>query len=197
MKQIDKIIESQEAPKDKNVLWIKGDKLLSHVNGKWAPVGGGSASTKNQDKSVEIVENGVTEVTADSGYTGLGKVTINANVQGGESGGGLTYYRFPSYASLDDVPASDTAVVYNAARLRIELSDMGIAQIGVTFIGGGNFREDNILEVRAFAVDKRARYIMAVGGQTVADMTLEEYLAQNGVSFSNYEEISEEEFYAI
>lgn len=43
MKQIDKIIESQEAPKDKNVLWIKGDKLLSHVNGKWTPVGGGSS----------------------------------------------------------------------------------------------------------------------------------------------------------
>ena len=114
---------------------------------------------------------------------------------GGESGGGLTYYRFPSYASLDDVPASDIAVVYNAARLRIEMS--GIAQIGVTFIGGGKFMEDNILGVRAFAIDKRARYIMVAGGQKVADMTLEEYLAPSGVSFSNYEEITEEEFYAL
>lgn len=101
MKTIDKIIESQEAPKDKNVLWVKGDKLLSHVNGKWTPVGGGgSASAKNQDKSVEIVENGVTEVTADSGYTGLGKVTINANVQGGGSSSGEEKVEYFAYNDL-------------------------------------------------------------------------------------------------
>lgn len=40
----------------------------------------------NQDKSIDIVENGTTEIVADSGYTGLGKVTINTNIA--SSGGG-------------------------------------------------------------------------------------------------------------
>jgi hypothetical protein len=37
----------------------------------------------NQDKNVDITENGTIEVMADSGYTGLGKVTINTEVSGG------------------------------------------------------------------------------------------------------------------
>jgi surface protein len=36
----------------------------------------------NQDKVVDITENGTTEVVADGGYTGLGKVTINTEVEG-------------------------------------------------------------------------------------------------------------------
>jgi ethanolamine utilization microcompartment shell protein EutS len=43
MRTIDKIIESKEAPKDKNVLWVNGDKLLTMVKGKWTPIGGGSS----------------------------------------------------------------------------------------------------------------------------------------------------------
>ena len=39
--------------------------------------GGGGVTINNQDKVVDITENGTTEVVADSGYTGLGKVTIN------------------------------------------------------------------------------------------------------------------------
>ena len=48
--------------------------------------GGGGVTINNQSKSVDITENGTTEVTADTGYTGLGKVTINTNVA--SSGGG-------------------------------------------------------------------------------------------------------------
>ena len=50
--------------------------------------GGGGVIIKNQEKSLEITENGVTEVAPDSGFTGLSKVTINTNVA--SSGGGGT-----------------------------------------------------------------------------------------------------------
>ena len=46
---------------------------------------GGGATINNQDKVVDITENGTTEVVADGGFTGLGKVTINAEVSGGGS----------------------------------------------------------------------------------------------------------------
>ena len=45
--------------------------------------GGGGATIKNQEKSVDIIENGTTEVTADTGFTGLSKVVVNTNVQSG------------------------------------------------------------------------------------------------------------------
>lgn len=44
---------------------------------------GGGVRINNQDKVVDITENGTTEVVADSGFTGLGKVTINTEVSGG------------------------------------------------------------------------------------------------------------------
>ena len=44
--------------------------------------GGGGVTINNQDKVVDITENGTTEVVADSGFTGLGKVTINTEVEG-------------------------------------------------------------------------------------------------------------------
>ena len=40
----------------------------------------------NQDKSIDITENGSIELFADGGYTGLGKVIVNTNVT---SGGGV------------------------------------------------------------------------------------------------------------
>ena len=43
---------------------------------------GGGVTINNQDKVVDITENGTTEVVADGGYTGLGKVTINTEVEG-------------------------------------------------------------------------------------------------------------------
>lgn len=50
----------------------------------------GGTTINNQDKVVDITENGTTEVVADNGYTGLGKVTINTEVSGGGEGSNLS-----------------------------------------------------------------------------------------------------------
>ena len=42
--------------------------------------GGGGTPINNQEKSVDITENGTTEVVADAGFTGLSKVVVNTNV---------------------------------------------------------------------------------------------------------------------
>lgn len=56
--------------------------------------GGSGATINNQDKVVDITENGTTEVVADGGFTGLGKVTINTEVSRGESGGSTFEYLY-------------------------------------------------------------------------------------------------------
>lgn len=186
MKTIDKIIESQEAPKDKNVLWIKGDKLLSHVNGKWTPVGGGSASAKNQDKSVEIVENGVTEVTADSGYTGLGKVTINANVQGGgaSSGGGSSF----EYFSVTSVEALSELVFLTSL---IKLSYSGDVQIQTSAI----FEDvlNGSASLLAIGIDMALPLIM--DGATVTPREFFESMGITDLSAFGWTPITKEQFY--
>lgn len=68
-------------------------KIVSEVEPTMAEVtetsdtsgGQGGITIDNQDKVVEITENGTIELTADEGYTGLGKVQINTNVAGGDT----------------------------------------------------------------------------------------------------------------
>ena len=42
---------------------------------------GGGTTIKNQNKVVDITENGTTEITPDSDFTGLSKVTVNVEVE--------------------------------------------------------------------------------------------------------------------
>ena len=46
--------------------------------------GTGGVTINNQEKSVEITENGTIEITYDAGYTGLSKVVVNISVQTGD-----------------------------------------------------------------------------------------------------------------
>ncbi len=61
---------------------------------------GGGVTINNQDKNIDIVENGTTEVVADAGFTGLGKVVVNTNVA--SSGGGS---RWTGHADADGLRA--------------------------------------------------------------------------------------------
>lgn len=54
--------------------------VTSYLLGKQA--GGGGGEINNQNKSITITTNGTTNVTADTGYTGLGTVEITTNVGG-------------------------------------------------------------------------------------------------------------------
>lgn len=58
-----------------NTVHLDGAPIIKKGSG-----GGGGVTINNQSKSIDIVENGTTEIVADSGYTGLGKVTVNVDV---------------------------------------------------------------------------------------------------------------------
>lgn len=71
-----------------NTVMLNTTSLDGGVIIKKGSGGGGGIAINNQDKVVDIVENGSTEVVADAGFTGLGKVSVNVNVP--SSGGGDT-----------------------------------------------------------------------------------------------------------
>ena len=56
---------------------------ISTVMDNLCEEGGKIVLVKNQDKSIDITENGRYNVTPDYGYSGLGQVDINVDVQGG------------------------------------------------------------------------------------------------------------------
>lgn len=63
------------------------ESMATNLRGVLDDIGNIEVQPTLQEKSITITENGTTEVVADSGYDGLAKVSVEANVQG--SGGDL------------------------------------------------------------------------------------------------------------
>ena len=67
-----------------NIVNLDGEVIIKKGSG------GGGVTINNQEKSVDITENGTTEVVADAGFTGLSKVVVNTNVASSGGGSGWT-----------------------------------------------------------------------------------------------------------
>lgn len=149
----------------------------------------------NQDKVVDITENGTTEIVADGEYTGLGKVTINTEVSGvggsGEGGGSTIEY-------LDVSGLEDKTVVFEwatSARLVIPQYAIIVSPVGRLVETLKNVGYDY---VKAIGVDTSSIVAMRQG-EDVVSVTMAEYISMAGNSelFDSIPRITKEQFYSL
>lgn len=101
--------------------------------------GGGGVTINNQEKSVDITENGTTEVVADAGFTGLSKVVVNTNVasSGGGSypiiGDGKTYL----YIKIAEKRGLSVPLVFSQSISNGVIIDWGDGSVPQTINGTG------------------------------------------------------------
>lgn len=151
--------------------------------------GGGGTTINNQDKVVDITENGTTEVVADGGYTGLGKVTINTEV----GGGGDSTIEYEYYA-LTDRWLNDlgSMVAYCSSLVKAPTSQAGMVIASTTLAKMLNNNET--VDPVAVAVDMSL--MISSGGQqmTIKDVILGGGTTEEGLA--KYR-ITKEEFYNL
>lgn len=139
-------------------------------------------TVNNQDKTVDVSENGTIEVTPDEGFTGLGKVTVNTNV---ESGGSKYVYYDLRNASPD---AKGIFLLYCALMVRFDGADM--YTIPPLLVGSEGLDDAFIKKTLAAMTDldleidfgeglMKVRDVMSMGGLTFPEITKEQFYNLN------------------
>lgn len=149
---------------------------------------GGGVTVNNQEKSIEIVENGTTEVVADTGFTGLSKVVVNTNVASSGGGGGSA----SSVEYLDISGAGDAELIVANYSLLAKVYMEGMYYICTTaflvldgFIGIGN-------APIAVAIDFNTKIFIG------EKMTIKDFIISRGITedqLAAIPRITEEKFY--
>jgi hypothetical protein len=148
---------------------------------------GGGATINNQDKVVDITENGTTEVVADGGYTGLGKVTINTEVSGGESGGiKLMYLNLAPMGGVPMVGVKDALGEFNPIAKTTFNNIPVIIPLATTSLD-----DERMVDAVALFIGVRT----LVGGGS--DITTSEAILDSKIPGWSDLQITEEEFYSL
>lgn len=155
---------------------------------------GGGATINNQDKVVDITENGTTEVVADGGFTGLGKVTINTEVSGGGDAPSGDWRYFDRTIKT---PTNEVGAMIGLFTLfkQEQGGQKGIMPVSYMAILDNQFYTN----ASALAIDLNMPFVM----QGVPFTTVGEFInaqmqsIENMANGWNWTEITEEQFYNL
>lgn len=149
-------------------------------------------TVNNQDKTVDVSENGTIEVTPDEGFTGLGKVTVNTNVEGECD---MEYRDVSSLSSVRKLNLLENIAFMAKASTSNEFVIITPAFEMRTYIDAGAFSGDNIV-----AVFTNLNTLKAVRtGDVVDTLTLKDLLIDQGWldSWNSCPVLTKEQFYDL
>ena len=173
-------------------------KIISKVEPTYAAIttDGDVVEIKAQEKSVELTANGTTEVTPDSGFAYLSKVSVKTNVpQSGEGGGGNTGGGIVlEYMRISDIEDMTIRFVAAAFALVVRVEN-GSGEVGLI----GPYGLQNMGNLQGYEVKSIGLSIDVHSYLDGEHVTLRDMLTYQGLleTYNAIPRITEEEFYAL
>lgn len=182
------------------LVYPKWCKIESEVEPSYAAIttDGEVTEIKSQSKEVEIVANGVTEITPDAGFSYLNGVSVNVNVpqSGGSGGGGGSTIE---YLDISGLGFERMDLIFDSCKIKLIYSNKTQITGGANLIilSSPENLESLIMSVNTIAIDLNSK--ICRGGDKIE--TVREHL----LSFNTFTEeqlaaiprITEEEFYTV